>query len=380
MFTSTRVPIFGRLRGGAISASVVLAMLRVPAVAAQTSSAPTPRPEVATLGTCRFGASAAVPNCRVAYRAYGRLSAQRDNVVLIPTFFGGRSEDHRFMLGAYVDTTRYHVIIVDALADGYSSSPSTTPAGPAAFADLTIGDMVDLQYRLLTEHLGIRHVRAVVGISMGGFQAFEWAVRYPTFMDATVPLFGTPRLTPYDRLVFETWRRSTEQLGGPWVDVDSAWVQASRLEVLFMRTPRFANDSGDAALARSVRELATSYRAAGWSLADYAAQIGAIGRHDVSTRFGGDLTRAAAAVRSRLLIVWATTDMLVNPGPPSEFARLVRADTLSVPSDCGHAVFWCEPQRIGRVVRDFVDRAPILATESRGAQPHAARRARSATP
>ena len=79
----------------------------------------------------------------------------------------------------YVDTTRHHVIIIDALADGHSSSPSNSAVGAVAFAGLTIGDMVEVQHRFLTEHLGLQHARAIVGISMGGFQVFEWAIRYP---------------------------------------------------------------------------------------------------------------------------------------------------------------------------------------------------------
>ena len=317
-------------------------------------------PRTASLGTCRLSTGAILAPCQVAYRTYGQLSPARDNVVLIPTFFAGRSEDHLFMLGTYVDTTRHHVVIVDALADGYSASPSTTSVGRSAFDGVTVGDMVDVQHRFLTERLGVRGIRAVVGISMGGLQALEWAVRYPTFMDAVVPIVATPRPTTYDRLIYATWRRSAEALDGASVDADSAWMQASRLEALFMRTPRLVNDSSDAVLARTVHDLAAAYRAASWSLADYAAQLRALASHDVSARFGGDMARAAAAVRARLLLVWSPDDMLVDSRPTAAFARLARADTLAVPSPCGHAVFWCEPERIGRAVRAFIDQAPAV--------------------
>ena len=343
---------------------LLLLMLWAPTMIAQQPSATVPPPQVATLGVCRLSAGTVIDPCRVAYRTYGRLSPARDNVILIPTFFAGRSEDHWFMLGTYVDTMRHHVVIVDALADGYSSSPSNTPTGAAPFADLTIGDMVDVQHRFLTEHLGLRHLRAVVGISMGGFQAVEWAVRYPTFMDAAVPIVATPRPTNYDRLIFETWRSSAEALSGPTIDADSAWMQASRLETLFMRTTRYANDSSEASLARSVRELATAYRTTSWSLADYATQLRAIAAHDVSARFGGNMTSAASAVRAHMLFVWSPDDMVVDPRPAAAFARLVRADTLTVPSACGHAVFWCDAERIGRVVREFVAQAHTVAGAS----------------
>jgi homoserine O-acetyltransferase len=263
------------------------------------------------------------------------------------------------MLGAYVDTTRHHVVIVDALADGHSSSPSNTPGGEALFGALTIGDMVETQHRLLTEHLGVRHLRAVVGISMGGFEAFEWAVRYPDFADAVVPIVGTPRVPTHDRLNYTLARRVVEDARR--ADPDSTWRHASRWEALFMRTPRFLNDSGEAHLARSIEELAGAYRGAGWSPADYAAQLAAIGAHDVSLRFGGDLARAAAAVRARVLVVVSPDDRMVDPAPAAAFARLAGAETLEAPSVCGHAVFWCEAERLGRAVRAFVERTPPLA-------------------
>jgi homoserine O-acetyltransferase len=340
---------------------LALLLLTASPLAAQPA-APPPAPRIAALGACPLANGNALRDCRVAYRTYGTLSPSRDNVVVIPTFFAGRSEDHAFMLGTYVDTTRHHVVIIDALADGHSSSPSNSAAGTVAFAGLTIGDMVDVQHRFLTEHLGVRHVRAVVGISMGGFQAFEWAVRYPSFIDAAVPIVATPRPTTYDRLLYDTWRRSAEALSGPHTDPDSAWMQASRLETLFMRTTRFANDSGDAHTLRSVRGMAKGYTESAWSLADYSAQLHAMASHDVAARFSGDLARAAAAVRARMLVVWSPDDMLVDHRPAAAFARLVAADTLAVPSACGHAVFWCEPDRIGRAVRPFIERAPSIAT------------------
>lgn len=318
------------------------------------------QPRIADLGTCHLESGPSISRCRVAYRAFGRLSASRDNTILIPTYFAGRSEDHRFMLGTYVDTTRYHVVIVDALADGHSSSPSNTPGSDAAFATLTIGDMVNAQHRLLTEHLGIRSVRAIVGISMGAFQAFEWAVRHPDFADVVVPIVGTPRPTTYDALVYATMRRAVEDAREPGSTTDSAWTQASRVENLFMRTPRFVNDSGPARLAQDVTAFADAYRAS-WSTADYAAQVRALESHDISARFDGDMKRAATAVRARMLVVWSPDDGMVSPQPAADFAKLAGAETLVVPSACGHSVFWCEAEGIGATVRAFIERERVIA-------------------
>jgi len=349
-----------RRRLGRAAAATVLAAL--PAAAAPTVPAPT----VVSLGTCRLASGATIPDCRVAYRAYGRLNAERSNVVLVPTFLAGRSEDHAFMLGAYVDTTRFHVLVVDALADGHSSSPSNAPpAARAAFRDLTIGDMVEAQRRLLVERLGIGHVRAVVGISMGAMQAFEWAVRHPTFADAVVPIVGSPRVTAGDRLVYEAMRGAAEQARAAGTPPDSAWAQPSRIETLFMRTPAMLSDSGAAWVGREVAALAGAYRAQGWALDDYATQLEAMRRHDVAAAFGGDLARAAAAVRARMLVVYSPDDRMVTAGPAAEFARLAGTDTLVVRSACGHALFWCEEERVGSAVRRFVEREGDTKVEIR---------------
>ncbi|HEX9083780.1 MAG TPA: alpha/beta fold hydrolase, partial [Gemmatimonadaceae bacterium] len=173
-----------------------------PAYGQGSPAPPTPRATVASLGTCRLESGATIENCRIAYRTFGRLNAARTNGVLIPTWLLGRSEDWIGMLGAngWVDTTRFFTVVVDAFGNGRSSSPSNTPpAGRAAFRDLTIRDMVDAQHRLVVEILKLPRLHAVLGISMGGHQAFEWAVRYPNFVDAVVPVVGSPRPAAFDQ-------------------------------------------------------------------------------------------------------------------------------------------------------------------------------------
>lgn len=319
---------------------------------------------VAHLGTCTLASGATIPDCRIAYRAFGRLNPGRDNVILIPTFFAGRSEDHLFMLGAYVDTTKYHVIIADAFADGLSSSPSNVePAAREAFRDLTIGDMVDAHHRLLTEALGIHHLRAVVGISMGGFQVFEWAVRYPTFASAYIPIVGSPRVTAPDRLIYRALISGANNGGHGLAPADSVWEQLSRIETLFMRTPEGLHSLGIAKVDGEVTSMANGYRRA-WALDDYAAQMRAIERQDITRRFGGDLSQAARAVRGRMLVVYSPDDRMVSSGPAAEFARLTGVDTMVVPSECGHSVFWCAAEKIGSVVRSFVARRQDMRAES----------------
>jgi homoserine O-acetyltransferase/O-succinyltransferase len=337
-----------------------LAALQIgkPAYGQAPPAPPPPRATVASLGTCRLESGATIENCRIAYRTFGRLNPARTNAVLIPTWLLGRSEDWIGMFGdnGWVDTTRFFTIVVDAFANGRSSSPSNTPPeGRAVFRDLTIGDMVDAQHRLVVEILKLPRLHAVLGISMGGMQAFEWAVKYPNFMDAVVPIVGTPQSGAFDRTFTSTVLSLVDNGRAHGVPDDSVWNQVALMWELHLRTPRAVNKDGVAAtaadVARSAKELSAS-----WTLEDFASQVRAARRQDVAANFGGDLARAAAQVRSRMLIIYSWDDHSVSAESAAAFARYVHADTISVASPCGHLSTGCEGARITPVVRRFLAR------------------------
>jgi len=255
----------------------------------------------------------------------------------------------------WVDTTRFFTIVVDAFANGRSSSPSNTAGGRAAFLDLTIADMVDAQHRLVVEVLKLPRLHAVLGISMGGMQAFEWAVRYPDYVDAVVPIVGSPQGEAFDRTRTSALISLVENGRAHGVPDDSLWTQVSLLSELFLRTPRAVNKAGFAAATADVAQSAKALSAT-WSLEDFVSQVRAGRRQDVAANFGGDLARAAAQVRSRMLIIYSWDDHSVSAESAAVFARYVRADTLSVASPCGHLATACEGARITPVVREFLAR------------------------
>ena len=88
------------------------------------------------------------------------------------------------------DASKYYVIIPDALGHGRSSKPSD--GLKVKFPQYNYADMVDAQYRLLSEGLGIRHVRLIIGNSMGGMHFWVWGERYPRYMDTLVPMASQP--------------------------------------------------------------------------------------------------------------------------------------------------------------------------------------------
>jgi len=143
-----------------------------------------------------------IKDCKIGYKTVGKLNPDKSNVILWPTWFTDTSEGIVSSGALYntLDTTGLYVVIVDALTDGISSSPSNTPD----FPKVSIRDMVNSQHDLLVNHLKIDHLYAVMSFSMGAMQTFEWLVAYPEFMDKAIPMLGTPKQSFYDVLFWQT--------------------------------------------------------------------------------------------------------------------------------------------------------------------------------
>src|SRR3954447_6183131 len=105
--------------------------------------------------------------------------------MLTPAFAG-----ELFGAGQPLDATRYYIIIPDGIGHGRSSKPSD--GMKTAFPKYDYDDMVEAQYRLVTEGLGVKHLRLVIGNSMGGMHTWLWGEKYPKAMDALIPMASQP--------------------------------------------------------------------------------------------------------------------------------------------------------------------------------------------
>lgn len=140
---------------------------------------------------------ATLPVAVVRYGTYGKLNAARDNAVLVPSHAMADYHGYEWLIGKgqALDPDRDFIVATEMFGNGHSSSPSNTPApfdGPR-FPRISIRDNVNAAHKLLVDELGIHHLRAVVGFSMGAQQAFQWAVSYPDFADRIVATAGTAR-------------------------------------------------------------------------------------------------------------------------------------------------------------------------------------------
>jgi len=172
----------------------------------------------------RFHGGEVLPEVRIHYTTLGAPSGE-PVLVLHGTGQSGKAmltlafAGELFGPGQPLDAGRYFVIIPDGLGAGQSTKPSD--GMKARFPRYDYDDMVSAQYRLVTEGLGVRHLRLIIGNSMGGMHAWLWAERWPGFMDAVVPMASQPtsvsgRNWMLRRLLVESIRRDTEYRGGEY--------------------------------------------------------------------------------------------------------------------------------------------------------------------
>ena len=347
----------------------LLACAPVPAVSAAPAPAPAPAPvaapaapvdpaqKYADLGTCALESGEKIEGCRIGYRTFGALDATKSNVVLFPTWFSGTTKSLVDIVpDKLVDTERFHLVLVDAIGDGVSTSPSNSATqARLAFPRFGIRDMVESQRRMLTEILGISHLRAVVGISMGGMQAIQWGVTHPELVDRIVPIVGSPQLTSNDLLLW------TAELNA--LESDVAYAKGSYqgrppmravqdLHALALTTPtyRATQTSRDA----FPKLLASFEEDTSFDWNDWHRQLEAMIAHDVGKPYGG-LEAAAKRVKAKALFVLADQDHMVNPLPARAFAKQVSgAKVASLDGPCGHFAPNCEAKKLESLVIAFL--------------------------
>ena len=201
----------------ALSAAIALTSF-----AAAAADYPAPKEGDWIAGDFKFHTGATMPELRLHYTTIGEPSGQPVLVLhgsggsavnmLTPAFAG-----ELFGPGQPLDASKYYIIIPDGLGHGKSAKPSD--GMKTAFPKYDYNDMVDAQYRLVTEGLGVKHLRLVIGNSMGGMHTWIWATRYPQMMDVAVPMASQPtamaaRNWMLRRLMLETIRNDPDYNSG----------------------------------------------------------------------------------------------------------------------------------------------------------------------
>jgi len=318
--------------------------------------------QFANIGNLALTAGGVIEDCQIGYRTYGELAENNSNVLVIPTWFAGTTaglESYGLIgPGLLADTDKYFVVAIDALGNGVSSSPSNSRTGNSnGFPEISIEDMVNSQHELLTGHLGIEHVSVVTGSSMGGMQTFRWMTQYPDFMDNAVPIDGTPRMTSYDLLQWQTHKHIIRALQKGGYDNTEILVVISRLELLTLYSPDFfvenvSVENLPAFLEQSVQGYS------GYSADDYVSQLEAMIGHDVLGPSDESAHAFAKRVIANVLIVGVPSDQMVNPVPAKQLASTIGAEYFEVESNCGHMGSTCENDMVIAEVTKFLSDQP----------------------
>jgi homoserine O-acetyltransferase/O-succinyltransferase len=199
--------------------TLAFVLTALPSVAADV---PTAKEASWVVRDFRFQTGEVLPELRLHYTTVGAPTGEPVLILhgttgsgagmLTPAFAG-----ELFGTGQPLDATRYYVILPDAIGTGKSSKPSDGLR--TGFPRYNYDDMVQAQYRLVTEHLGVRHLRLVLGNSMGGMHTWLWAQKYPDFMDIAVPMASFPtemsgRNWLMRRLIIDAIRTDPEWMNG----------------------------------------------------------------------------------------------------------------------------------------------------------------------
>jgi homoserine O-acetyltransferase/O-succinyltransferase len=303
------------------------------------------------MGDLKLESGEVIKDFAISYVTHGTLNAKKSNAILIVTAISGNHHRLDFMIGPgkALDTDKYFIIATDAISNGFTTSPSNSTAQPRMqFPKFLIRDMVTSQHKLLTDHLGINHVVAVVGPSMGGMQVLQWGVSHPDFMDSLVSLVPLAKTPAWTVAVLESSRKA--------IMLDPAWNQGNYTSppeqgirlwrdilLLAARSPEGYRDQFKNPmdvipwLQQQETNLLKAFDANDWIYQTWAYE-----RHDVGTTPGmnGDTGKALASIKAKTLIMLGIKDLLNPEWEPADAARAIsgaKVVTISPGSVTGHA-------------------------------------------
>jgi homoserine O-acetyltransferase/O-succinyltransferase len=317
-----------------------------------------------TFSDFRLQSGEILPEVTIAYCTRGRLAADGRNAVLVthgytsghqmiePT--GTSSEGSWTTLvgpGAPIDTDRNYVVASNMLGSSFGSTnaasidPRTGRRYGSRFPAISLTDIVTVQRRLL-EHLGVKHLRAVVGPSYGGFQAFQWAVTFPDFMDGVVPVVSAPKarlnMTADTRARFE---RDPNWNGGDYYETGG---MAATMTELRVETLRRYGATDEAAIQRAAAQWANVFDANSLLILGHAAEA-------------YDVTDALNRIRVPVLYVLSRTDVLFPPERAPGVMQTLRdagvdASYFEIDSDKGHLASGADAGKWAPALRAFMRR------------------------
>jgi homoserine O-acetyltransferase len=317
-----------------------------------------------------------LPSLTVAYRTWGRLDADADNAVLVCHALTGSADVDRWWgallgPGRALDPDRDFVVCSNVLGSCYGTTGPTSLHRAASrwgadFPVVTVRDIVRVQAALL-DALGVRRLRLVLGGSLGGMQALEWALLFPDRLEAIAPIAASARHSAWCIALSEAQRQAIyadpRWRGGRYPEGDGPEAGLAVARQIAMCTYR-SRASFEGRFSRSEAEsggfaVESWLRHHGRALVDrfdantYVTLTKAMDTHDVGRGRGG-WREALATVRAPALVVSIDTDVLYPPVEQEELAAALPGGRLAtLVSPHGHDAFLIEGEAVNAVVARF---------------------------
>ncbi len=356
-----------------------------------------------------FKSGAVLPRYELAYETYGKLNADRSNAILICHALSGHHHvagyyadneknvgwwDNMVGPGKPIDTDRFFVIGVNNLGGCHGSTgPSSiapTPGKPygSRFPVVTVEDWVIAQARL-ADHLGITQFAAVIGGSLGGMQAMQWALAYPDRVRHVLAIASAPHLTAQNIAFNDVARNAIltdpDFHNGDFYQYGVVPTRGLRLARMLGHITYLSDDVMADKFGRELRHGKLNYGydiefqiesylryqgdkfAAYFDANTYLLMTKALDYFDPARDLDGNLNRAFAAAKAKFLVVSFTTDWRFSPARSREIVRALLHNKRDVSyaeitSQHGHDSFLMEDERYFAVMRNYLDR---VAEEAR---------------
>lgn len=345
---------------------------------------------------------ATLPKVEIAYHTYGHMNASRDNIIWVCHALTANSEvadwwPHTVEEGRFLDPTKWFVVCANVLGSCYgttgpaSTDPRTGRPYYSRFPNVTVRDMVHC-HQLLAEHLGITHVRLLIGASIGGYQAIEWAATDPEWADQFAFLFTAPAVTPWiaafnesQRMAIEvdpTYGEDTETAGRDGMAVarsigllsyrgGSGYNISQRDENENVNENDNANvnaDENEDVQKRLFGHRVQSYqRYQGEKLKRrydcyaYVRMCNAVDSHNIA-RGRGKMEEVLRRINKPTLLMACTTDLIFPPDEQAIMRDNIPHNTFRlIDSPFGHDGFLVEYEQLDTIIQEFMSKVNVNA-------------------
>lgn len=315
-----------------------------------------------------------LPELDIAYHTFGSLNEKTDNVVWVCHALTANSDvadwwPHTVEKGCFLDPGKWFVVCANIIGSHYGSTgplsvnPATGEPYYGDFPKLTIRDLVRAHI-LLADHLGLHNIEMLVGSSVGGFQAIEWAIMQPSRFNRLILIATSAKASPWSIAIDETQRMailSDSTFGERHPEAGMKGLACARaIGLLTYRGPLGYNstqkdaDSSDPFIshrASSYQQYQGEKLCKRFNAYSYMSILDAFDTHDAGRGRGG-VEIALAAITARTIVIGIATDIIFTPAEMRRLAAMIPdAAFHEIQSDFGHDGFLVEHEILNRLLK-----------------------------